>query len=196
MGSGEGQTSLISRIEKADIHSLDDLHKALQPDTETGLGDWVDLAGLIAPRSEVSRLMDEIEKGGISYLQIQDRFRQMHENYYIYEWTWAADKLQQIWGCSVDDVSLDLVLQSINNWQDAVVKLDRMVYEDAKKEFNLNSQTGFGVDGDRSQQVADFESVRGSFESNSFVKTVLEHIERKTALGNKIRTNLETLRAL
>lgn len=188
--------SLISRIEKANIHSLDDLHKALQPDTEVGLGDWVDLAGLIAPRSEVTRLMDDIEKGGMSYLQIQDRFRQMHENYYIYEWTWAADKLQQIWGCSVDEVSLDAVLQSINNWQDAVVKLDRMVYEDAKKEFNLNSQTGFGVDGDRSQQVADFESVRGSFESNSFVKTVLEHIERKTALGNKIRTNLETLRAL
>ena len=189
-------TKTVVDIEKADIHSLDDLHKALQPDTEVGLGDWVDLAGLIAPRSEVTRLMDDIEKGGMSYLQIQDRFRQMHENYYIYEWTWAADKLQQIWGCSVDEVSLDALLQSINNWQDAVVKLDRMVYEDAKKEFNLNSQTGFGVDGDRSQQVADFESVRGSFESNSFVKTVLEHIERKTTLGNKIRTNLETLRAL
>ena len=67
--------------------------------------------------------------------------------------------------------------------------MDKMVYEDAKKEFNLNSQTGFGVDGDHSQQVADFESVRGSFESNSFVQEVLKHIERKTALGNKIRKN-------
>ena len=59
----------------------------------------------------------------------------------------------------------------------------KMVYEDAKKEFNLNSQTDFGVDGDHSQQVADFESVRGSFESNSFVQEVLKHIERKTALS-------------
>ena len=56
--------SLISRIEKnADkIHSLEDLRKVLVPDTASGQGEWVDLAGLIAPRSEVTRLLDELEK--------------------------------------------------------------------------------------------------------------------------------------
>ncbi len=186
--------SLITRIEFAEIHSMDDLRKALQPDTEIGLGDWVDLAGLIAPRTEVTRLMDDIEKGGMTYQQIHDRFREMHENYYSYEWTWALDKLQQVWGGGVDEVSLETILKTVNDWQEAVVSLDKMVYNDARKEFDLNSQTGFGVDGDRSQQMADFESVRGSFESNAFVKTVLEHIERKTALGNKIREQLEAIR--
>ena len=186
--------SLISRIEKADIHTIDDLHRALKPDTEIGLGDWVDLAGLIAPRTEVTCLMDDIEKGNMTYLQIQDRFREMHENYYTYEWTWAVDKLQQIWGCSVAEVSLEQLIETVNRWQESVVRLDKMVYDDARKEFDLNSQTGFGVDGDRSQQMADFESVRGSFESNSFVRAVLEHIDRKTALGNTVRTRLENLR--
>jgi len=74
-----------------------------------------------------------------------------------------------------------------------VVKLDRMVYDDARKEFDLNSQTGFGVDGDRNQAQADFEEVRGSFESNSFVKAVLEHIEKKTALGETILGRLGKL---
>jgi hypothetical protein len=69
-----------------------------------------------------------------------------------------------------------------------------MVYSDARKEFDLNSQTGFGVDGDRSQAEADFEEVRGSFESNSFVKAVLEHIEKKTALGEKVLAQLEKIR--
>ena len=46
------------------------------------------------------------------------------------------------------------------------------------------------MDGDREQAAADFEEVRGSFESNSFVKAVLEHIDKKTALGNKVLAKL------
>ena len=72
--------------------------------------------------------------------------------------------------------------------------MDKMVYNDARKEFDLNSHTGFGVDGDRQQAEADFEEVRGSFESNSFVKAVLEHIQTKTELGNKILANLENVK--
>lgn len=95
-----------------------------------------------------------------------------------------------MWGCSLNKVSLEQVRRVVDEWQEAVVKLDHMVYDDARKEFDLNSQTGFGVDGDREQAEADFEEVRGSFESNSFVKAVLEHIERKSALGDKIRVAL------
>ena len=82
---------------------------------------------------------------------------------------------------------------TVREWREAVVKLDHMVYDDARKEFDLNSQTGFGVDGDRHQAEADFEEVRGSFESNSFVKAVLEHIEKKTKLGEKILERLGEL---
>lgn len=182
--------SLISRLEKAEWHTLDDIRRVLTPDSEIGRGDWVDLAGLIAPRDAVVCLMDDIEQGGMTYQAIQDRFRTMHENYYSYEWTWALEKLEQIWGCPVSQVTIQQLFDTVNSWQEAVVKLDRLVYDDARKEFNLNSQTGFGVDGDRSQQKADFESVRGSFESNSFVKAVLEHIDRKSALGDRIREQL------
>ena len=185
--------SLISRLEQSEWKSLAEVRKALMPDSETGIGTWVDLAGLIAPRSEVTRLADEIEKGLLSLEDIEHRLEQMHANYYSYEWTWALDKLEQVWGCKVEDVSLEKLRKTVEEWREAVVKLDRMVYDDARKEFDLNSQTGFGVDGDKEQAVADFEEVRGSFESNSFVKAVLEHIERKTALGEKILAQLSKL---
>ena len=185
--------SLISRLEQSEWKSLAEVRKALMPDSEVGLGTWVDLAGLIAPRSEVTRLADEIEKGLLSLEDIEHRLEQMHANYYSYEWTWALDKLEQVWGCKVEDVSLEKLRKTVEEWREAVVKLDRMVYDDARKEFDLNSQTGFGVDGDKEQAVADFEEVRGSFESNSFVKAVLEHIERKTALGEKILAQLSKL---
>ena len=182
--------SLISRLEKAELKTMDDVRRALRPDTEIGTGDWADLAGLLAPLSEVTRLLNDIEAGKLTLDDIRQRFAEMHAHYYSYEWTWALEKLEQIWGCTYEQVSLDQVLHTVDEWQQAVVDLDRMVYNDARKEFDLNSQTGFGADGDSRQREADFEHVRGSFESNSFVQAVLEHIERKSALGESIRQKL------
>lgn len=178
--------SLISRIEKGKFTTIDELRAVLKPDSEIGKGEWIDLAGLLAPKTVVSALMDEIQQGRLTLNDIQERFRQMHANYYSYEWTWALDKLEQLWGCKVNEVTMQQLRQTVEAWKEAVVSLDKMVYEDAKKEFDLNSQTGFGVDGDASQRQADFESVRGSFDNNPFVKEVLAHIERKTQLGDKI----------
>ena len=186
--------SLISRLENKSLKTLEDVRAALRPDSPVGLGDWVDLAGLIAPKSEVKRLLDDIEQGQMTLDSIRDRLAQMHANYYSYEWSWALEKLEQVWGCSVEQVTLEKIRMTIDQWQEAVIRLDRMVYDDARKEFDLNSQTGFGVDGDREQAEADFEEVRGSFESNSFVKAVLEHIERKSALGDKMRATLEKVK--
>ena len=187
--------SLISRLEQKEWHTMDELRAALRPDSEAGLGDWVDMAGLIAPRGEVTKMLNEIEQGHLTLEAIQERLIKMHANYYSYEWTWALSKLEQVWGCSVDKVTLAQIRQTVTEWQKAVVSLDKMVYNDARKEFDLNSQTGFGVDGDREQAEADFEEVRGSFESNSFVKAVLEHIERKSGLGKRVLEKLDTVKS-
>lgn len=182
--------SLISRLEDKPLHSMADVYAALQPNVEVGLGNWVDLAGLIVPKHAVSALLDEIEQQKHSLSDIQSIFEHMHQQYYEYEWVWALDKLEHVWGCPWTQVTLSQLRETVELWSEAVVTLDKMVYEDARKEFNLNSQTGFGVDGDSKQAEADFEEVRGSFESNAFVQAVLKHIERKSALGNKILQQL------
>lgn len=185
--------SLISRLEDKPLHNMADVYAALQPDVEVGLGNWVDLAGLIVPKHAVSALLDEIEQQKHSLSDIQSIFEHMHQQYYEYEWVWALDKLEQVWGCPWTQVSLSQLRETVEQWKKAVVTLDKMVYEDARKEFNLNSQTGFGVDGDSKQAEADFEEVRGSFESNAFVQAVLKHIERKSALGDKILKQLSAV---
>jgi hypothetical protein len=55
----------------------------------------------------------------------------------------------------------------------------------------LSSHTSFDVDGDKHQQKTDFEQVRGLFEENQFVETVLKHIDSKTKLGNELIRRLE-----
>ncbi len=186
--------SLISRLEKTEWHNLDELRRALRPDSNIGLGEWVDCSGMLAPKSEITCLLDDIQNGKLTSLdEAQQRLEQMHANYYSYEWTWALEKLEQVWGKKVEQVEIADLIHTIEAWEEAVISLDRMVYDDAKKEFNLNARTGFGADGNDEQTNLDFENVRGRFESNSFVLAVLEHIRKKSELGDSM---LEQLRAL
>ena len=176
--------SLISRIGKEPIKTVKELRDRLVPTYTIGGGEWLDVSGLIAPQSEIDGLVKDIVAGSLSLKGIEQQFAVMHKNYYDYEWTWAYDKLLKYWNKSIDEVTIDDLVAVIEAWKKAVVTLDELLYNDAKKEFDLNSKTGFGVDGDESVRMRDFESVRGSFEENPFVKECLQHIERKTKLGN------------
>jgi hypothetical protein len=74
----------------------------------------------------------------------------------------------------------------VEKWKKSVIDLDKMLYEDARKEFNLSSMTGFGIDGGEEIKKLDFEQVRGDFNSNSVVAAIQEHIKQKSALGDEL----------
>ena len=186
--------SLITRLKDREFENIKELRARLKPDTEKGLGEWIDLSGLIAPKNAVEQLLADIEQNELRLDQIQKEFEVMHNQYYNYEWTWAKDKLEKYWGKSFEEVNYEDVCQMVERWKESVVKLDQLIYSDAKKEFDLNSKTGFGVDGDEEQKHQDFESVRGSFESNPFVLEVLNHIKIKTQLGNDLIKGLNNLK--
>lgn len=179
--------SVIKRLEGIDFQSDEEIRARLRPDTIIGKGEWVDISGLIAPKSEIDALVDGIEQGSINRLKyINAEFERMHLNYYTYEWTWAYEKLEQFYGISPETITAADVIRIVEQWKEAVIGLDKMVYEDAKKEFSLASMTGFGADGSRLEKELDFEQVRGDFESNPFVTAVLRHIETKSALGDEL----------
>jgi hypothetical protein len=185
--------SLISRLQKSNFTNIEQLRASLKPDFEQGSGEWIDLSGLIAPKKVVDTLLNDMEKNELNLSQIQSRIEQIHAQYYDYEWTWAKEKLELNWKKSIAEVTLDDLIATIETWKDSVVKLDKMIYSDANKEFNLNAKTGFGVDGDEKQKHQDFESVRGSFENNPFVLEVQNHIKTKTDLGNQVIESLKGL---
>ena len=178
--------SVISRLRSCEIKTLADLQGCLKPSTQKGSGQWADVSGLIAPQSEIQNLLDGIENGTVQNIaQVNEAFAEMHNNYYTYEWTWAYEHLEEFYGIDVENITVEDVIKIVELWKEAVVGLDKMVYEDAKKEFNLSSMTGFGADGSKEQKEQDFEQVRGDFESNSFVNAVLKHIETKSKLGDE-----------
>ena len=186
--------SVIKRLENIRFRSDEEIRQRLVPDTSIGKGEWVDVSGLIAPKSEIERVMSEIETGTLCTVkQMHERFAEMHACYYTYEWTWAYEKMLDFYHLEADKVTARDIVAIVQQWQESVVWLDRMVYEDAQKEFSLTSMTGFGADGSKTEQQLDFEQVRGVFESNPFVTAVLEHIKVKTALGNELIDRLKGL---
>ncbi len=187
--------SLITRLMSSDIKTLDELHKAFVPVSEYGEGDWVDLAGMIVPKKAISDLMDSIERAEIADVKtLHERFCYLHAKYYNFEWRWAYNVIQDYYGLSLCEASVEQLMDLVRRWKESVVGLDKMIYEDARKEFSLSSMTSFGADGDALERAEDFAQVRGSsFENNSFVQTVLEHIEKKSALGDAALTRLASL---
>ena len=168
--------SLISRLEKFEGDYLNHL----KPDGSVGLGDWVDLSGLIAPHTCVSAILNDIESGAISSCaELDARFTALHESYYDYEWVWAYDLMLRYYNLTEGSVTYRDLVYILRRWMDSVLRLDRMLYEDAKKEFSLSAKTGFGFDGLGATTEADFEGVRGAFETNPFVAATTEHMKRK-----------------
>ncbi|MBR0333151.1 MAG: DUF4954 family protein [Alistipes sp.] len=183
--------SIIKRLEGVALPDDETIRHRLRPTIEVGRGEWVDLSGLIAPKSEVDRVLEAIESGELNRLRlINAEWQVMHERYYEYEWTWVYDHIEEFYGIDPERITADDIRRIVNEWREAVVGLDRMVYEDARKEFSLASRTGFGADGTRAEKDMDFEQVRGDFESNPFVRATLDHIEQKSALGEELLNRL------
>ncbi len=186
--------SLITRLQNREFKTNEEIQQRLKPDTETGTGKWIDMAGMIAPESIVEKLMDDIEKGAVDSLEkINNSFSSIHQNYYTYEWTWAIEVLQKNLGKKAEHITAKDVVEMVNKWKKAVVELDKRLYEDARKEFSPLAQIGYGIDGDGKTVEEDFEAVRGKFEENSFVKEIEKHIKVNTELGDELIGRLKHL---
>lgn len=185
--------SLITRIQGRDVSTDEALRAAVAKDCPTGCGPWADLAGLIAPISSIREICNDVVSGAINESEtLTERFRQLHRNYYSYEWTWAYDAIEKFWGVDMANITRAQAMDIVKQWKNAVVSLDKLIYDDARKEFDLTTMTGFGVDGDKSVRDDDFNAVRGgAFDDNQFVRDVLDHIERKSALGDQIISMLK-----
>lgn len=188
--------SIIKRLEKTDFKTNEEIRKCLEPESSVGIGEWVDLSGLIAPKSEIDLLIAQIESGEVNKLrQIDEAFSSLHKRYYKLEWTWAWHKIQEFYKIDAESITSNDVINIVEKWKESVIKMDEMIYDDAKKEFSLSFKTGFGADGNSQERALDFDYVRGAFDKNEFVMTVLKHIEDKRALGNELIARMRQVEA-
>jgi hypothetical protein len=184
--------SMISRLQNNSINTVQDINKAFSKDTPIGSNcQWLDISGLICPSDAINQLLDSIENGEINSLEmINSSIESIHQNYYSYEWSWATEIIKQFYGVRVEDLTPNDVIEITKKWISAVITIDELLYNDAKKEFALIKQTGFGLDGDKSVQQIDFNNVMGEFETHKEIQSILEHMAKKKALGDEIISSM------
>ena len=166
--------SLVTRIMNAEFSSLDELRKAFVPRSEYGNGEWVDLAGMIAPEKALEDIISDIEEGKTSELDVlNSRISAIHNQYYHYEWRWASKAMEEYYGFRLADLSVSELSGLIHRWKDSVIALDKLLYEDAGKEFSLSGMP--------------------DFESDPFVRSVKEHMEVKSSLASQVLEKLSAI---
>ena len=179
--------SLIKRLEGFTPKTLEELRHRLIPTVKGGAGEWVDMAGLIAPLKVIDDLIVSLESGVITTPdKLNECFERIHADYYKLEWEWSYIHLGRELGKNPEEITATDVIDVVERWKKSVIDLDNMLLEDAHKEFTLSSMTGFGIDGDEEIKKLDFEQVRGDFDRNPVVLAIHDHIKQKSALGDEL----------
>lgn len=79
-------------------------HEAALPTVAAGTGDWTDLAGMLAPASEIDTLVDDIRRGEVCDItDVADTLCDIHDRYQEYKWTWAYTLILDY--CHLDSIT-------------------------------------------------------------------------------------------
>ena len=184
---------LLAKLENFNISNIEELRKTLMASTDAGIDKWIDLSGLLAPKTEVDKLLDEVEGGKISLKQIQERFYQLHNSYNDYEWAWALNKLESYWNKPLGEINTDDLTGLISKYKEAVIKFNKVIIDDAQSEFGVKFKVSYGIDGNEEQKVLDFNAVRGDFENHPFVVEMSSRTENKLRKADEVLAVFENI---
>ncbi|MFA4839738.1 MAG: DUF4954 family protein, partial [Candidatus Neomarinimicrobiota bacterium] len=162
---------VVRRLEKLPgTVTFDEMRKALMFNVDVKNESWRDISGMIATNASVLQFMDEIRTRKISSIDAAlERLKVIHQLYEKTAGDWFLSKLEQRLGVEISQLLPEQFVALIADWKENRLKLNNMILKDAEKEFDMGSQIGYGLDGDTETRRLDFEAVRGTFESNSFV---------------------------
>lgn len=185
---------MVNQLRFHEFANMQDLHNIFQVTTPKGTDRWLDLAGLIAPVDAIDELITEIENQTITSLsEVHARLQDVYELYEKYEWAWVAKRLEERLGKPITELSASDVIGIIQKWIFAVEEIDNLRCDDAQKEFGITARIGFGVDGAQPEKDADFQTVRGSAENDSFILELRERLARKKKTAEELAKKLQNM---
>jgi len=163
----------------SDDSSTEDLKKQLSPTEGIFDKDWVDLAGMVAPRKVITNFISDVRNDKLNTVdKMNAELNEIYTNYDQHAWSWCSDLIMNRLGRQPDELDTDQLAAIINDWLASSLRLNNMIIKDAEKEFNKISQISFGLDGDEEILIQDFAAVRGSLDNNTFVKETVADSER------------------
>ena len=143
--------------------------------------EWVDLLGMICRKDRVSAFENDVIAGKLTNVsdllsalgKINSAYAQDAKDHAM---AFIVQQLEK----EPADISKEDLKAILSEGAKAFVKLNKLIREDAVKEFDSGAQIGYGIDGDTETVQADFEAVRGNKETNSFIVGLQEESEAIT----------------
>lgn len=136
-------------------------------------GHWVDMGGMVAPKSVVEKLIDEVSHlDFISSFDFQLKLEEIAKGYSRYNWRWLQENLRELAGIEISQLSPAKVAEILQRGADAIEQLTLLWETDAAKEFDPErASLGFGIDAyeNRQEILDDFARSRGSLAGNQFL---------------------------
>ncbi|ERP38718.1 DUF4954 family protein [Chitinivibrio alkaliphilus] len=183
-----------NRLQWRTFSTVEELRTVLSPSSETGMGEWVDVAGCIVPKVCVEALLEEVERGEVDTPDaLLERMAVFHDSYHEYAWNWVCARVKTFCGQYPHEMPVEKLQKYLAEWLEITMRLDDYFIEDASKEFDSRSMVGFGIDGDGECCNSDFNAVRGCFETNSFVSRINAHKQSKKQLYDFIDAKLASV---
>lgn len=158
--------------------TMQHIREKLTADQEPGMGKWVEICGMFAPKSEIDDLLLSVKSGETGSLDdLQDKLQELSSRYNEFSWNWCAALILRLTGIDMGEVLPEQLVQMLADWKTNAVKLNNMILKDAEKEYDVSSRLGFGVDGDDETRDMDFRAVRGTYGENKFVLGLQKEIQ-------------------
>lgn len=160
---------LIRQIETYPGVSFKDLKQKITP-KNASLCEWYDLSGMFFSSTSREALLNAVRSGEISEIdKLNDKLQDIFRNYRNESWEWCVALIELQQRSPFTELEKSDFTKMIENWKNSAVKLNNMILNDAGKEFDESSIISYGMDAGDEAARKDFEVVRGSLDSNSFV---------------------------
>jgi NDP-sugar pyrophosphorylase family protein len=188
---------IIRKLEKLkSFDSIESVRKALSCSKGQMDDRWVDMAGMIAPRKAVQDLISSIKSGKVMGLDdILSGLSQIHDSYELFAWNWTTGVIEELQGIDIGRADTGQLIELINQWETDFIRLDKMILNDAAKEFDTTSRIGFGIDGDEEVVKQDFEAIRGKAVDNKFIAGINREIDQIGIRAARLRELLEKIQS-
>jgi len=108
-----------------------------EPETDTGLGKWDNLAGLLLPASEERQMVEDIKNGTLVNIdEILHRFDEINAEYRNYQWAWTYRLILNYYGLT------ELTPDDADMIRDKCLKARRVWTEEIRQDAERECQLG------------------------------------------------------
>jgi len=159
------------RLQKlSEINKWTHMQIALLPDAEP-CAQWVDMAGMLMPHCAAEHISDAIKTNDIDTIEkLYAKLEYIFESYAEFSWSWCTMLIYNKLNIEIQEITKNELVKLLSEYVANKIRLNNLILKDAQSEFDKTSRLAYGIDGDETIRNLDFEAVRGTYDTNKFVK--------------------------